>query len=111
MAFLDWRGRAARLTHQSLSGLGVGGLLPDASRVVFTNQLSNSLQLSAAACQGEMKTLLTADGKYGKYGKHSTLKLLFFFDLKISWLTSVPNSRQLDATVAILHLLPLTANV
>ena len=117
MAFLDWRGRAARLTHQSLSGLGVGGLLPDASRVVFTNQLSNSLQLSAAACQGEMKTLLTADEKYGKYGKHSTLKLLrlFFFDLKISRLTSVPNLRQLDsswnATVAILHLLPLTANV
>ena len=62
MAFWDWRGRAACLTHQSLSGLGVEGLLPDA-RVVFTNQLSNSLQPSTACQPGEMKTLLSADGE------------------------------------------------
>ena len=41
---------------------GVEGLLPDA-RLVFTNQLSNSLQPSTARQPGEMKTLLT--GKYG----------------------------------------------
>ena len=50
MAFLDWRGRAARLTHQSLSGQRAEGLLAEA-RVVFTNQLSNSLQLLASARQ------------------------------------------------------------
>ena len=77
------RGRAARLTHQSLSGLGVEGLLPDA-RLVFTNQLSNSLQPSAARQPGEMKTLLP--GKYGTKNSHirfsSTLRITRMFDAK-----------------------------
>ena len=69
MAFVDWRGRAACLTHQSLSGERAEGLLPDA-RVVFTNQLSNSLKPSTAG-QGELKTLLSVGGKYGMYASIS----------------------------------------